>query len=212
MRGRPGRQGGAIGRGIESRLARDVGRGGHWRLFGRLRHLALGHAGRGQLIGREFRRQFVPEQLLFNGVGLGARHHAPVVDRARGARRDAVHAQIADVGLDHVVARIVRDGADRADRLAGVAADADLGVDQVLLDDGFGHGLFLSILADYSTSGTAASAGDQAAGYLLVRVPRPAASSLTSLRRTPQPPDPASCVDGPARQTAGVAAGYGRVP
>ncbi len=37
--------------------------------------------------------------------------------------------------VDHVVARVMRDRADRAGQLAGVATDADFGVDQVLPDD-----------------------------------------------------------------------------
>ena len=37
--------------------------------------------------------------------------------------------------IDNIVVRVMANRLDRADRLAGVAADADLGVDQVLLDD-----------------------------------------------------------------------------
>ncbi|KAH1267930.1 hypothetical protein KXX48_000422, partial [Aspergillus fumigatus] len=63
------------------------------------------------------------------------------VDRARRARRDAGHAAVAGVRAHDVVVVVVRDRVHGADGLAGVAADADLGVDQVLLDDsGFnGH-------------------------------------------------------------------------
>ena len=45
-----------------------------------------------------------------------------------GCRRCTLHF----AGVDDVVAGVVRDRADRAGLLAGVAADADLGVDQVL--------------------------------------------------------------------------------
>ena len=48
-------------------------------------------------------RQLGPVHLLFDGVRLIGRHHAPVVDRAGRARRNAVHAQIALGRVDHVV-------------------------------------------------------------------------------------------------------------
>ena len=83
----------------------------------------------------------VPAVLVRQAVGLGGGHSAVVVDGAGGARRDAVVAPVALAHVHHVVARVVRDRAQRADRLAGVAADADLGVNQVLFDDGFGHGV-----------------------------------------------------------------------
>ncbi len=90
----------------------------------------------------QFLGQFVPAELFLGAVGLDARHRAPVVDRAGRARRDAGHAQVALVGIDDVVAIVVRDGLHRARGLAGVAADADLRVDQVLLDDsGFGSSI-----------------------------------------------------------------------
>jgi len=103
-------------------------------------------AERGQLLVTEFDGQFVPFELFFDAVGLGLGHHAPVVDGAGGARRDAVHAEVAEIGLDHVVARVVGDGADRANRFAGVAANADFGVDDVLLEKGRfgGHGCLCS--------------------------------------------------------------------
>ena len=41
---------------------------------------------------------------------------------------------VADVGVDNVVAAVVGDGVNGAGFFAGVAADADLGVDEVLLD------------------------------------------------------------------------------
>ena len=87
-----------------------------------------------QLLRTQLCRQIIPGQLHLWRVRRTARHHAPVVDRACGARRDAVHAQIALGGVDHVVARIMRDGLHRANRFAGVAAYADLGVDEMLLD------------------------------------------------------------------------------
>ena len=82
-------------------------------------------------------RQLVPGELL--GERVGPRHDAPVVDRAGRARRDAVHAVIADRGIDDVVVVVMRDRVDRAGLLAGVAADADLRVDQVLLFEGSVH-------------------------------------------------------------------------
>ena len=86
------------------------------------------------------RRQLAPGELL--GERVGPRHDAPVVDRAGRARRDAVHAVIADRGIDDVVVVVMRDGVDRARLLAGVAPDADLGIDQVLLFEGGVHGCF----------------------------------------------------------------------
>ena len=56
-------------------------------------------------------------------------------------------------GLYDVVAVVVRDRTRRACRLAGVAADADLGVDQVLLDDpDMDDGLFHQSNLTYSKS------------------------------------------------------------
>ena len=78
--------------------------------------------------------QVIPCQLFFNGIGLGLGHAAPVVDRACGARWYTGHAQIALFSIDHVIARIVRDGANGARGLAGVATNADLGINQVLLN------------------------------------------------------------------------------
>jgi len=91
------------------------------------------------------RRQRVPPELLGDRVHLGPRDLAPAVDRAGGTRRDAQVAVVALARIDDVVARVVRDRVDRAGLLAGVAADADLRVDQVLADDlgggGLGHGV-----------------------------------------------------------------------
>ena len=85
-------------------------------------------------------RQLAPGELL--GERVGPRHDAPVVDRAGRARRDAVHAVIADRGIDDVVVVVMRDGVDRAGLLAGVAPDADLRIDQVLLLRGAFIGCF----------------------------------------------------------------------
>jgi hypothetical protein len=48
---------------------------------------------------------------------------------------DAVHAAVALVRHDHIVVVVMRDGVHGAGRLAGVAANADLRVDQMLLQD-----------------------------------------------------------------------------
>ena len=134
VRGGPGRQRGAVLRAVECGLA--IGRRGqrHRRGFD-VGRSAIRHPRLGQLLGCQLGGQLVPLQLHLGGVGQHARHHAPVVDRAGRAWRDAVHAQVALAWIDHVVARIVRDRAHRTDRLAGVAADADLRVDEVLADD-----------------------------------------------------------------------------
>jgi len=73
--------------------------------------------------------------LALGGAGVtpnrmrGAHHLA-----ANAARAEAGAAGVADLRVDDVVALVVRDRIDRAGLFAGVAADADLGVDQVLLD------------------------------------------------------------------------------
>ncbi|MCY1182565.1 hypothetical protein D9M73_231320 [compost metagenome] len=134
MRGGPRRHGGAIAGAVEGFLAGA----GQRRRGGNLRRGGLRPGAGcqvGQLLWRQFFWQRVPGQLLFDAVGAQFRHIAPVVDRARRARGNAGHAQVALVGIDHVVARVVRDRPHRAGRFAGVAADADLGIDQVLLDD-----------------------------------------------------------------------------
>ena len=114
---RRARQGGGIGVAVRRRAGGRLAQRGAQRL-------ALGQ--------RPLGRQFVPQQLLVDRVGVGAQHDAPVVDRAGRARRHARHAAVAHVGAHHVVAVVVRDRVDRAGRLAGVAADADFRVDQVL--------------------------------------------------------------------------------
>jgi hypothetical protein len=79
-------------------------------------------------------RQLRPTELVSERIG--GLDDAPVVDRAGRARGDAVHAIVALLRIDHVVGVVMRDGADRASRLAGVAANADLGVDEMLLLEG----------------------------------------------------------------------------
>ena len=138
--GRPGRAGGAVLCRAERRCG---GAAGGCRAVGVGRGQRVGrHTRLGQRLGTELGRQLIPGQLLGRRVSPDARHGTPVVDRAGRAGRDAGHAQIALVGIDHVVAIVVRDGSHGADRLAGVAADADFGVDQVLSDHG--HGVHVS--------------------------------------------------------------------
>ena len=78
------------------------------------------------------RGQAVPAELLGERVRPRTVDLPPVVDRAGRARRDALVAGVALRRVDDVVARVVRDRVDRAGLLAGVAANADLRVDQVL--------------------------------------------------------------------------------
>ena len=133
VRRRPGRQLRAELRRVEDGDAGLLGD----RRGGRRRERRLGFDGGafGQLGGRQLVGQHVPAELRFEAVGAAARHPAPVVDGAGRARRDAGVALLALRDVDDVVARVVRDRADRAGGLAGVAADADLRVDQVLPDD-----------------------------------------------------------------------------
>ena len=130
--GGPGRDDGGIGVDVERGL---VARTGQLRSGRHGKRALLGAVRAAQFVGAEFRRQSIPAELRLGAVGPRARHCAPIVDAAGRARRHAGHAQIADVRVDHIVARIVGDRADRADRFAGVATDADFGVDQVLPDD-----------------------------------------------------------------------------
>lgn len=74
--------------------------------------------------------QFVKFVLLFQRIGHI--NHPPFVDGPRGTDRDAIHAEIALVHIHHDVVVVVFNRAHRAGHLAGIAADADLGVDQVL--------------------------------------------------------------------------------
>ena len=95
-----------------------------------------------KLLRREQRGEGIPRQLLLDRVCLVRRNSAPVVDGSRGTGGDARHAGVTNVRLDHVVAIIVGNRPDRASRLAGIAADADLGIDEVLLHGGLRHRLF----------------------------------------------------------------------
>ena len=91
------------------------------------------------------RRQVAPGKLLFQRIGFC--DNAPVVDGAGRARRDAVHAVIADFGVDHIVVVVMRYRIDRASLLAGVAPDADFRVDQMLFFQGCVHGAPLLTLS-----------------------------------------------------------------
>ena len=148
MRGRPGRHGRTVLRAVEGGLG--VGRihatgRSHNRLS---RDLGRGIAGSSSLLlelgGRQFGWQYIPAQLLLQGIGLGLDHPPVVVNAAGGAGRNAVVTPVANIDVNDVIARIVGNGLHRADGFAGVAADADFGIDDVLLDDlGVGqvHGL-----------------------------------------------------------------------
>ena len=81
--------------------------------------------------------QLLPSDLLLDRGGL--RNDAPVVDRTGRTRRDTVEAEIALLRIDHIVVVVMRDRIDRAGLFAGVAADADLGIDQVLSHDAHGR-------------------------------------------------------------------------
>jgi hypothetical protein len=77
-------------------------------------------------------RQDVPTELLVHRERLRAIDIAPIVDRPRRARRDAGAAAIASIEVDHVVTRVVRNRVDGASCFAGIAANADLGIDEML--------------------------------------------------------------------------------
>ena len=79
-------------------------------------------------------RQFIPSELLRQTKRLVSRNGLPMVNRACGARRHAGHATVADIGIHHIIAVIMGDRAHGAGGLAGVAADADHGVNQVLFE------------------------------------------------------------------------------
>ena len=66
---------------------------------------------------------------------LAAQDRYPMVNGAGRAGWHAGHAMVALVGIDHVVARIMRDGAHRTNGFTGIASNADLGVYQVLFDN-----------------------------------------------------------------------------
>jgi len=70
--------------------------------------------------------------MLFDRIRVGLQHGAPVVDRACRTRRHASHAAVADIRLHDVVVVVVRDRVDRTGLFAGVAANADFRIDQML--------------------------------------------------------------------------------
>jgi hypothetical protein len=74
--------------------------------------------------------QIEPGELLPERIT--PRHPHEMVDRTGRARRHAVHTKIADFRIDDVIVGVMRHRAYRAGRFAGIAADADRGVDQVL--------------------------------------------------------------------------------
>src|SRR5512135_1494965 len=119
-------------RGAALTLVRDLGKPCDLR-----RDFAVGRVGLGR---RAVGRERIPRQLLLQGIRL--RHAPPAVDRAGRAGRDAVAAVVALVRQHDVVAIVVRDRVDRAGLLAGIAANADLRIDQVLADElgGLRHG------------------------------------------------------------------------
>ena len=88
----------------------------------------------GAVIGGDvfLRGQLIPGILVVQRIRLV--HHAPFVDGAGGADRDAVHAVVADVRVHDDIVVIVLDRLNRAGHLARIAADADFRVDQVLFD------------------------------------------------------------------------------
>ena len=110
----------------------------------RRRGLAVG----AELVFAQFVGQLLPAELLLDAVGTGAGNAPPVVDRPGRAGRDAGHAKVALVGIDHVIVVIVRDRVDRAGRLAGAAANADLGIDQVLFEN-LGRSIHQDILTSF---------------------------------------------------------------
>ena len=106
VRRRPGGHGGAPTARLEARSLTRRSRnrsgrraGGCGRCHGFIGGSACGVQG----VFRQRRRQLIPQQLLLDRVSLGLGHAAPVVDRPRRARRHAGHAQVADIGLDHVI-------------------------------------------------------------------------------------------------------------
>jgi hypothetical protein len=120
MRRRPGRRRrAALARRRERRDPRDVGRQFGFRVG----------------VDLALRRQAVPRELLFQRVGVLLLDLPPVVDGAGGAGRNALVAARALADVDDVVPGVMRDGVDRAGLFAGVAANADLRIDEVLADD-----------------------------------------------------------------------------
>jgi hypothetical protein len=104
--------------------------------LGELGHRVGRHAcGFGEFAIRQRLGKRLPSELLFDRIRACLGHGAPVVDAAGRTRRNASHAQIALGGVHHVVVVVVRDRVDGARRFARVAPDADLRIDQVLLDE-----------------------------------------------------------------------------
>src|SRR5438270_6536687 len=83
------------------------------------------------LRGRGLGREFLPAELL--NYRIGSSNNNPVVDGTGGAWPDTGHAELTDVKIDNVVGFVMADGTSRASRFAGVAPDADLRIDQMLL-------------------------------------------------------------------------------
>ena len=83
-------------------------------------------------VDRSLGRKAIPRKLFGEGVRSCLVDHAPIVDRTGRAGRDAVIAVVAQCGVDDVVARVVADRFARARLFAGVAANADFRVDEVL--------------------------------------------------------------------------------
>ena len=84
-------------------------------------------------------RQLIPTELRFYRIRIGFRHHVPMVNRTSRAWRHAGIAAVADVRVHHIVAVIMRDRTNRTRVFTRIATYADLGINQVLLDqhDGF---------------------------------------------------------------------------
>ena len=93
--------------------------------------------GSGAVRERRLRRQFRPTVLL--GERVRRRDDAPARRSNRSGTPGCRPCKNCSFRLHHDIGSVVFDRADRASRLAGVAADADLGIDQVLLD-GLVHG------------------------------------------------------------------------
>ena len=105
--------------------------------------------------------EFVPGELIFQRVG--ACDDAPVVDRARRAWRDAVHAEVTLLEIHDDIVVVMRDRVDRALLLAGVAANADFRVDQMLFVHCLAHGAVRSLRGRAAARRVAFAPGDCAA-------------------------------------------------
>ena len=89
---------------------------------------------------RRLNRQLAPRQLSFERIGRI--DDPPMIDRTGRAGADAIHAGIAFFGINNDVDVVMADRVNRAHRLAGVAADAEFRINQVLAE-GRGHGIEL---------------------------------------------------------------------